>query len=116
MITMLGRSALDRPSSDVFSPVHHGLRAGARVIGLCPEPESATREAIDTAHLRNVPDAGSRISMHHLPPGKRSWFNNRYEGDPWHTFRRWQRAASTLRAAEAATGWKADMVYFPYLD
>jgi glycosyltransferase involved in cell wall biosynthesis len=92
------------------------LRAGARVIGLCPEPESATREAIDTAHLRNVPDAGSRISMHHLPPGKRSWFNNRYEGDPWHTFRRWQRAASTLRAAEAATGWKADMVYFPYLD
>lgn len=92
------------------------LRAGARVIGLCPEPESATSEAVTSAYLGGVPDAASRISLYHHLPGKRSWFNNRYEGDPWHTFQRWKRAASALRAAETATGWNADLVYFPYLD
>ena len=92
------------------------LRAGARVIGLCPEPETATREALTAARHRSVPDAEARISMHLLPAGKRSWFGNRYEGDPWHTLQRWRHAAAALRTAEAATGWKADLVYFPYLD
>ena len=92
------------------------LGVGARVIGLCPQPEAATREAIVAGESRGVRDVGSRISMHLLPAGRRSWFGNRYEGDPITTFRRWRAASDTLHEAEAATGWKADLLYFPYLD
>jgi len=92
------------------------LRAGARVIGLCPEPQAATREAIAAANFRNIEHAEPRISMHLLPAGKRSWFRNRYEGDPVTTFQRWQRASDALHQAEEITGWKADLLYFPYLD
>ncbi|BCU75545.1 glycosyl transferase [Luteolibacter sp. LG18] len=92
------------------------LKAGARVIGLCPEPAEATADAITAAAFRGIPDAAERISMHHLPAGKRSWFGNRFEGDPWRTFQRWRRAANALDEAEALTRWHADLVYFPYLD
>lgn len=92
------------------------LKAGARVIGLCPEPEAATSEAIATATYRGIPDAAQRISMHLLPPGHRSWFRGRFEGDPWRTFQRWKRAAHALEEAEAVIGWNADLIYFPYLD
>jgi len=92
------------------------LKAGARVIGLCPEPDAATSEAIATANFRGIPDAAERISMHRLPAGNRSWFGGRFEGDPWRTFQRWKRAALTLEKAEETTGWTADLIYFPYLD
>ena len=92
------------------------LKAGARVIGLCPDPDAATREAIETATQRGIDDAADRISMHLLPTGKRSFLRGRFEGDPWRTYQRWQRAAAILEAAEEAAGWVADLVYFPYLD
>lgn len=92
------------------------LRAGARVIGLCPEPEAAAREAVTAAHFRGVENVEPRISMHLLPAGRRSWFRDRYEGDPVTTFQRWRKACDVLHEAEAATGWSADLLYFPYLD
>lgn len=92
------------------------LKAGARVIGLCPQPEAATREAIAAGNFRGIPDVAPRISMHLLPAGKRSLLRDRYEGDPVITFQRWQNAANMLADAEAHTGWKADLLYFPYLD
>ncbi len=89
------------------------LRAGARVIGLCPDPDAAVREA---EHAGVPADRRDHVSMHELPAGGRSWFNGRFEGDPLRTLQRWQRTAERLRAAEKATGWHADLVYFPYLD
>ncbi len=89
------------------------LRLGARVIGLCPAPDLALRdlrEIVDSATLRD------RVSLHHLPAGKRSFFRGRFEGDPLRTFQRWRGAATALADAESATGWRADLAYFPYLD
>lgn len=89
------------------------LRAGARVIGLCPQPDSAMenlRASITTA------DHEQQARMFDLPAGKRSVFNGRFEGDPARTLDRWRRAAASLEKAESATGWRADLVYFPYLD
>src|SRR5690606_34977767 len=92
------------------------LRLGARVIGLCPDPEAAFADGVRAATARGVPDAAGRLSMHRLPSGKRSWFRGRFEGDPVRTFQRWRRAGDALFHAEISTGWKSDLVFFPYLD
>lgn len=92
------------------------LRCGAKVIGLCPEPEAAL------ANLKHAlgPDlwngAATRVVFSSLPTGKRSFFNGRFEGDPARTFARWQRAADTLADVETSCGLRADLAYFPYLD
>lgn len=91
------------------------LRLGAFVIGLCPDPTDAF-QAARTAAVTSVADFDSRVSMHHLASGKRSWFRGRFEGDPLRTFQRWKRAADALYEAEQATGRQVDLVFFPYLD
>jgi hypothetical protein len=92
------------------------LKAGVRVIGLCAEPALATQQAVAEAEMRGIENPGERISMHYLPLGKRSWFGGRFEGDPWRTRDRWYHAVVALEEAEAVKGWKAGLVYFPYLD
>lgn len=92
------------------------LRCGARVIGLCPEPEAAMENLVRTANPGTDRNLRQHVHFHHLKPGKRSFFNGRYEGDPVRTFSRWKRAADTLANAEADSGMHADLVYFPYLD
>lgn len=92
------------------------LRAGANVIGLCPDPRAAM-EALQKAmgeESENV--IGSRVFFHNLPEGKRSFFKGRFEGDPLHTFLRWKNAADHLADAEANSGLSADLIFFPYLD
>jgi glycosyltransferase involved in cell wall biosynthesis len=91
------------------------LRRGAFVIGICPEPAEALRAARHAAGASTA-DFEHRVSTHHLPGGKRSWFRGRFEGDPLRTFQRWQRAAAALDEAEQLTGRKVDLVFFPYLD
>ena len=89
------------------------LRAGARVIGLCPDPQAALdnlRAALPEADLDH------RVRMLPLRTGKRSFFNGRFEGDPARTFDRWRKAAQALAEAGNLTGWHADLMYFPYLD
>lgn len=89
------------------------LRCGARVIGLCPEPDAARRDLLQVVD----PDlVAARVHFHRLPVGSRSFFDGRFEGDPVRTFGRWRTAADTLAAAEATCGLRADLVYFPYLD
>lgn len=89
------------------------LRLGACVIGLCPEPAEALHAARTAAAIH---DFDRRVSTHHLPSGKRSWFRGRFEGDPLRTFQRWKRAADALYDAEQKSGRRADLVFFPYLD
>ncbi len=101
-------------------PVYFGqfassfLRAGARVIGLAPSPEAAKEEI--TASIGGVPNWEKRLTLAKLPTGGRSWFNGRFEGDPFHTYQRWHLAGNALRKAEAESGWTTDLVYFPYID
>ncbi|MES2661619.1 MAG: glycosyltransferase [Verrucomicrobiota bacterium] len=92
------------------------LRNGASVIGLCPEPEAAMRDLTEAVDPATAETLGRRVYLHKLPAGGRSFFNGRFEGDPARTFSRWKRAADILADAEANTGLKADLVYFPYLD
>ncbi|WP_035614988.1 glycosyltransferase [Haloferula sp. BvORR071] len=91
------------------------LRLGAFVIGLCPNPAEALAGARAAAE-DSVPEVDKKLSTHHLPGGKRSWFGGRFEGDPLRTFQRWKRCADTLFEAEQKVGRKVDLVFFPYLD
>ena len=92
------------------------LRCGARVIGLCPEPEAAMADLLKAVGGETAKSLAGRVHFHPLPAGKRSFFKGRYEGDPARTFARWRTAADSLADAEAASGLHADLVYFPYLD
>jgi hypothetical protein len=92
------------------------LRAGAQVIGLCPEPEAAMVGLLNALDAGTAESITRRVYFHHLATGKRSFFNGRFEGDPVRTFARWKTAADALADAEAVCGLRADLVYFPYLD
>jgi glycosyltransferase involved in cell wall biosynthesis len=92
------------------------LRCGARIIGLCPEPQQALRDLLLAVGPEMAETVEKRVYFHKLPAGKRSFFNGRFEGDPARTFSRWRNAADTLAEAEAVSGLRADLAYFPYLD
>ena len=92
------------------------LRSGAKVIGLCPEPESAMRDLLESVDAETAATLASRVYLHQLPAGGRSFFKGRFEGDPVRTFSRWKRASDVLADAEAHCGFKTDLVYLPYLD
>ncbi len=92
------------------------LRAGVRVIGLCPEPADA-RKALDLALGE---DTSRRLAgqIHYFPLSdwKYSLLSGTHGNDPLRTLSRWKQAAETLSQAEAVSGLRADLVYFPYLD
>jgi glycosyltransferase involved in cell wall biosynthesis len=92
------------------------LRSGARVIGLCPEPEAALQNLRQVVDAETAATLDERVYFHPLETGKRSFFNGRFEGDPVRTFSRWKRSAVALANAESASGMRADLAYFPYLD
>lgn len=92
------------------------LRAGCFVIGLCPDPAAALADLRSALGESAALAIQHRVSFHHLPTGKRSFFKGRFEGDPLRTFLRWKSAADHLADAEAITGRRADLTFFPYLD
>ncbi|GAA5484197.1 hypothetical protein [Haloferula sargassicola] len=87
------------------------LDLGARVSGFCPQPKAGARE-IELAWGPAI----DRWSTHPIPPAKRSLFNGRFEGDPYHTLDRWQQAAKAIADAAEESGQPIDAAYFPYLD
>ena len=92
------------------------LRSGANVIGLCPEPYAAMEDLRAALGGDAVKEVRKRVHFHELPSGKRSFFNGRFEGDPLRTFLRWKSATDLLADAEAISGMRTDLVFFPYLD
>jgi hypothetical protein len=92
------------------------LRCGAKVIGLCPDPDAAMDDLTASLGRSGAEDLAGRVHFAKLRTGKRSFFNGRFEGDPARTFLRWRTAADALAGAEANCGMRADLVYFPYLD
>ncbi|MBB5350475.1 hypothetical protein HNR46_000699 [Haloferula luteola] len=87
------------------------LDLGAHVVGFCPHPDGA-RQEIELA----CPDRAADWSTHFITKAKRSLFNGRFEGDPYHTLDRWQLAAKAIDAYVAETDRQVDAVFFPYLD
>ncbi len=86
------------------------LDLGARLTGFCPDPEAGAREI----RLAAASDTG--WDTHAVPPAKRSLFNGRFEGDPYHTLDRWQQAAKAINLYETSSSSVIDAVYFPYVD
>lgn len=91
------------------------LRNGARVIGLCPQPEEARAdlESTGTPDERKAWQASCHFAALATP---HHGVIKRIAGDPFSTFRRWRATAAALRSAEQITGWNVDLVFFPYLD
>lgn len=87
------------------------MRLGARVVGFCPNPEAAVTEIRQASG-----DPEADVHCYPLKTGEKSFLNGRFEGDPWHTLRRWQYAATAIQKVEEETGVPFDLVYFPYLD
>ncbi len=83
------------------------IATGARVIALCPEPESL--QDLPAAH----PD---KIVIGKLDdPGQSRLFRGK-DHDPFLTRRRWTLASKAIDQLEEASGWKADFVFFAWLD
>ncbi|MDB6077189.1 MAG: glycosyl transferase [Akkermansiaceae bacterium] len=88
------------------------LRCGARVILLCPYPE-LIRERLTAAGY----DASSeKLGTVVFQSSNRSFLSKSRDHDPLTTAVRWHRTGRLIRKFEAARGWKADIVFFPYLD
>jgi hypothetical protein len=60
------------------------MRLGARVVGFCPNPEAAVTEIRQASG-----DPEADVHCYPLKTGEKSFLNGRFEGDPWHTLRRW---------------------------
>lgn len=87
------------------------LDLGVKLTGFCPEPESGAKE-IELAFGKDEPAWDTRF----IPTAKRSLFNGRFEGDPYHTLDRWQQVAKAIVDYEKETGARITAAYFPYLD
>ena len=87
------------------------LKQGWRVLALCPEPaglEAAMRAAgIETAGTLRAARLVDKMS-----PLAR-WGR---EHDPLSTMGRWWRLRRELGRLEKTSGWRADSVFFPYID
>ncbi len=92
------------------------IRHGAHVIALCPEPDDARREILETVDPETAADLDRHVTFGLLGSAQRGFFNGRFEGDPIRTALRWKDADTAIEHAEARLGRHADLVYFPYLD
>lgn len=92
------------------------LRCGARVIGLCPEPEVAMSDLSQAMGAESPSSLHGLVHCASLLPESNHLFSGWFQSSPFRTLAHWRNAADTLAVAEAACGLKADLVYFPYLD
>jgi glycosyltransferase involved in cell wall biosynthesis len=84
------------------------LRIGARVILLCQKPEEI---------ISPLPaETSARVHGHHFIHRNHGVIDRRRDHDPASTLLRWRATGAALREAEAASGWRADLVFFCYLD
>ncbi|MEM9480024.1 MAG: hypothetical protein AAGA58_10265 [Verrucomicrobiota bacterium] len=87
------------------------FRNDARVIALCPQPDEV-REFVE-AHCAEHIDHLHAVELQ--TRNKSILFPGRDHG-PITTWLRWKTMSKTVKAAEQDTGWRADLVFFPYLD
>ncbi len=88
------------------------LRCGARVIALCPEP-GEVRENLARLGFSGLDE---RLAAEPLTCRNHSFLGASRDHDPLTTILRWHKTGRLLRRIERRTGWRADLVFFPYLD
>ena len=91
------------------------LRVGSRVIALCPEPEEFSKVAEEVCREMNLDPKEWIVTGSFRGPNKSFIFPG-MDHDPLSTMWRWVAAGRSLRATEARSTWKADLVFFPWLD
>lgn len=84
------------------------LRIGARVILLCQNPE----EIISAQPVETTARVHGQRFIHR----NCGVIDRRRDHDPASTLLRWRATGTALRDAESASGWRADLVFFCYLD
>jgi len=88
------------------------LRCGARIILLCPYPE-IIRERLTAAGY----DASTeRLGGVEFQSSNHSFLSKSRDHDPSTTLLRWRKTGHLIRKFESSNDWKADLVFFPYLD
>lgn len=86
------------------------LRLGARVLLICQKPEEIT------ASLSGIGQVEAGVYGHRLIHRNQGLIRPNRDHDPLSTLLRWRATGRALRSAEAASGWRADLVFFCYLD
>lgn len=92
------------------------IRLGAHVVALCPDPDDARREILDTVPAHVAANLDQHVSFGTLEPAHRGFLNGRFEGDPYQTTYRWFALGRKIRSMEKQLGRTIDFVYLPYLD
>ncbi len=88
------------------------LRCGARVIAMCPEP-GEVRENLARLGFSHL---DGRLAAEKLNCRNHSFLGGSRDHDPLTSILRWRETGRLLRRIETRTGWRADLVFFPYLD
>jgi hypothetical protein len=88
------------------------LRCGVRIILMCVHPELIF-ERLAAAGIEASDERLRGIVFH---AANRSIVSKSRDHDPLTTVLRWQRTGKLIREFEASSGWKADLVFLPYLD
>ncbi len=92
------------------------LRLGHRVVALCREPDELEPALRATCAELGL-DPAEAIEVAPLADPDRAFvFPERIDHDPLSTIARWRCLRRALAGAEAASGWRADLVFFPWLD
>jgi hypothetical protein len=85
------------------------LRIGARALLVCREPARIGAEFPNN-------EAAGRIAGLRFVHRNHALFDRRRDHDPASTLLRWRATGRALDLAERASGWRADLVFFCYLD
>lgn len=88
------------------------LRCGVRIILMCAHPELICERLL----AAEIEFTEQRLRGIVFESANRSVVSKSRDHDPFTTIQRWQRTGKLIREFEASSGWKADMVFLPYLD
>lgn len=89
------------------------LRIGARALVVCKEPDEVLASLPPEARSS---EAAMRVHGLRFLHRNHGVINRRRDHDPLSTVLRWRASGKIVRAAEIASGWTADLVFFCYLD
>jgi len=88
------------------------LRIGARAQVICRDPSGI----IDSLPDGPYGDLSRHVHGHRLIHRNQGVINPHRDHDPASTLLRWKASGRAVAAAEQASGWRADLVFFCYLD
>jgi hypothetical protein len=90
------------------------LRAGYRVLAICPAPDECNQWVRED--FADDPAALSRFHAVLFKDPPQVIRLKKFDHDPVSTERRWRELARAVNAGQRESGWKADLVFFCWLD